>query len=65
MAKFAYNNAKNMSNAHTPFKLNCGYYLHIFFKEDTNLCSQLKIADKLSAELQELMTICQEKLHHA
>ena len=26
MAKFAYNNSKNASTGHTPFKLNCGYH---------------------------------------
>ena len=50
-AKFAYNNAKNASIGHTPFKLNCGYYLCISLKENTNPHFWSKIADKLSAEL--------------
>ena len=29
MAEFAYNNAKNATTSHTPFKLNCGYYPRI------------------------------------
>ena len=37
MAKFSYNNTKNPSISHMPFELNCGYYLCIFFKKDTNL----------------------------
>ena len=47
MAKFAYNNAKNVSNGHTILKLNFGYYPCIFFKKDTNPCFQLKTIDKL------------------
>ena len=65
MAKFAYNNAKNSSTGHILFKLNSGYYPHVFFKEDTNFCSQSKSVNKLSAKLQDLMTVCQENLHHA
>ena len=65
MAEFVYNNAKNASNNHTLFELNCSYHPRVFFKEDTNPRSCLKTADKLVAELQELMTICQENLYHA
>lgn len=36
MAKFTYNNAKNVSTGHTLFKLNCGYYPRVSFKKDTN-----------------------------
>ena len=62
IAKFAYNNAKNSSTGHTPFKLNCGYHPCISFEEDTNSCSQSKSADKLLAELQNLITVYQENL---
>ena len=65
MAKFAYNNAKNASTGHTLFELNCCYHPCIFFEENTDLCSWSKTADKLLAELQELMTVCRENLHHA
>ena len=65
MSKFAYNNAKNSSTGHTSFKLNSSYHPCIFFEEDTDLCSRSKSADELSAELPNLMTICQENLHHA
>ena len=64
MAKFAYINAKNASTSHTPFKLNYNYYLYVFFKENTNFCSQSKTTDKLSTKLQELMTVCRENLYH-
>ena len=65
MAKFAYNNTKNASTGHTPFKLNYDYYPCIFFEEDTNSRSWSKSTDKLLAELQDLITICQENLQHA
>ena len=65
MAKFAYNNAKNLSTGHTLFELNYGYHLCVSFKEDTNPYSYLKSADKLSAKLQQLITVCWENLHHA
>ena len=65
MAKFAYNNAKNASTGHTPFELNCGYHPRISFEEDTNHGSRSKTANELLAELQKLMTVCLENLHHA
>ena len=65
IVEFAYNNAKNASTGHTPFELNYGYHPCIFFKEDINTCSWSKLADELSVESQDPMTICQENLHHA
>ena len=65
MAKFAYNNAKNASTDHAPFKLNYGYHLWVSYEEDIDPRSKSKSADELSAELQELMNICQENLYHA
>ena len=65
MAKFVYNNAKNASNSHTPFELNCGYHLWMTHQEEVNPCSKSKSADELSAELRELMIVCRENLHHA
>ena len=65
MAKFAYNNAKNASTGHTPFELNCGYHPRMSYEEDVDPRSQSKSADELSAELRELMIVCQENLHHA
>ena len=61
----AYNNAKNSSTSHRPFKLKCGYHRHISFEEDTHLCCPLKSAVELSAKLGDLMTVCLENLHHA
>ena len=65
MSEFAYNNANNTSSGYTPFKLNCGYYLRMSYKDDVDSCFKFKSADNLSAELIELMIICRENLHHA
>ena len=51
MAKFAYNNAKNISIGHMSFKLNCGYHFCIFYKENLNSYSKLRIAEKLFSKL--------------
>ena len=65
MAEFVYNNAKNASIGHTPFELNYGYHPWMLYEEEINFCSKSKLADELSAELRELMFVCQENLHHA
>ena len=65
MAEFTYNNGKNASTSHTPFKLNCGYHLRIWYKEEVDSYSKSKLADKLLAELKELMIVCRKNLHHA
>ena len=64
IVEFGYNNAKNASTGHTPFELNCCYYLWMSYKEDVDSCSQSKSADKLSAELKELIIVCQENLYY-
>ena len=65
MAEFAYNNAKNASTGHTAFELNCGYHPQMSYEEEVDPRSKSKSADKLSAELRELMFVCRENLHHA
>ena len=65
IAELDYNNAKNASTGHTPFELNCGYHSRMSYEEEVNLCSKSKSADKLSADLRELMIVCQKNLHHA
>ena len=65
MAEFTSNNAKNASTGHTPFELNYGYHPWMFYKEDVDLRSQSKSADKLLAELRELIMVCRKCLHHA
>ena len=64
MAEFGYNNAKNASTGFTSFELNCGFDPGDSYGEDTDLRSKSKAADKLAGELQELMTVCKENLHH-
>lgn len=65
MAEFAYNNTKNASTDHTPFKLNCGFHLWASYKEDVDPQSKSKAADELVAELKELTAVCRENLQHA
>ena len=65
MAEFAYNNAKNASTGFTLFELNCRYYPRVSYKKDLNPRSKLKTVKELSSELWELMTVCQQNLHHA
>ena len=42
MAKFAYNNAKNVNSGHTLFELNCGYHPWMSYKKDVNPSSKSK-----------------------
>ena len=65
IVEFVYNNIKNASSSHTPFKLNCGYYLCIVFEEDIYSCCQLKTVKKLFSKVRELMTVCRKNLYHA
>lgn len=51
MTKFAYNNVKDDSTGHTPFKLNCDYYPYVSYEKDVNFCSQSKLADELVNKL--------------
>ena len=65
MAKFAYNNTKNANTSHILFELNCGYHLCVFYKEDLDLHSKSKTAEKLSSELQNLIAICRQNFYYA
>ena len=65
MAEFAYNNSKNVSTGQMPFELNCGYHSRLLYEENVNPRSQSKSADKLSAELRDLIIVCRENLYHA
>ena len=63
IAEFAYNNVKNASTGHTPFKFNCGYHPKIFFKKDIDLCSKSRSANKLTEKPKELIKVyCQNLL---
>ncbi len=64
MAEFAYNNIKNISTGHIPFKLNYGYYPRVFFEEDVDLRSKSRSANELAEKLRELIEVCcQNPLH--
>ncbi len=64
MAEFAYNNAKNASTSHTPFKLNCGYYPRVSFEEDVDPRLRSRLANKLAEELRGLIEVCCQNLLH-
>lgn len=57
MAKFNYNNIKNINTGHILFELNYGYYPYISYKKDINSHSKWKLADKLWTELQKLILV--------
>ena len=65
MAKFTYNNAKNVSTGHIPFKLNCSYHSRVFFKEDIDPRSISCSANKLVEKLRELIKVYYQNLFHA
>ena len=65
ITEFAYNNAKNTGTGYTSFELKCGYHPRVSYKEDLDPCSKSRTAEELSSELRELITVCQQNLHHA
>ena len=58
MAKFAYNNIKNISIGHTLFELNCNYHVKVSFKEDIDPRLKSRSTNKLAKELRELIKVC-------
>ncbi len=62
MAKYAYNNAKNVSTGYTPFELNCGYHHRVSFEEDVDPRSRAHSANKLAEKLRELIEVCCQNL---
>ena len=64
MAEFIYNSTKNATTGYTPFELNCGYHFCILYEEDINPCFKSKSVEKLSAELRELMIVCQKNFYY-
>ena len=65
IAEFAYNNTKNVSTSHTPFKLNCSYNPCVSYKKGINLGFKSKSANELLIELQKLMTVYKKNFYHA
>lgn len=47
MAKFLYNNAKNVSINHILLELNYGYHIHVLFEKDTDSHFFINTANKL------------------
>lgn len=47
-----------------PFESNCNYHPQISYKKKVNLHFKSKPADKLSAELRELMIVYYKNFHH-
>ena len=62
MVKFAYNNMKNASTGHIPFKLNYGFHPQASYKEDVDLYFRLKSVDKLATKFKKLMAIYRKNL---
>lgn len=65
ITKFFYNSAKNASTNHNPFKLNCEYYLRVFFEENVDSHSQSRSINKLAEKEREPIEICCQNLLHA
>ena len=63
--EFTDNNAKNTNTGYISFELNCEYHLWISYKIDLNPRSELKIMEKLSFKLRNLMDVCEQNLYHA
>ena len=55
MAEFTYNNTKHASIGYMPLKFNCGYHLHVFYKENVDPRFRSKVVDKLTKKLRNLM----------
>ena len=65
MAKFTFNNTKNARTGHIFYKLNCKFHLCIFYKEDIHLCLRFCLSKKLTNNLKNLISICQQNLIYA
>ena len=62
MANFAYNNSKNAKMGEILFKLNCGYYPWVSFKDKCNAYSRFSLANELAMKLRELSNVCCKNL---
>ena len=65
IAEFIYNNVKNTSTSHTPFKLNCEYYSCVSFEKDVEPRSRLMSTGELLSKLRKLMSVCHKNLFYA
>ncbi len=64
MAEFGYNNAKNTSTGHFPFKLNYSYHPRVSFEEDVDPRSRFRSTNELVEELKELKEVCCQNLFY-
>lgn len=62
IAKFVYNNTKNISNRYILFKLKYRYYFYVLFEKNTNFYFRSKLANEIANKLKNLINICQKKL---
>lgn len=53
-----YINTKNINYDYTLPKFNYNYHSKVFYKENINLYSKLKLINKLITKLKKLITIC-------
>lgn len=60
IAKFAYNNAKNVSIGCIPFEQNCNNNFLVSYEKNINLRFRLREAKERLSKLDKPMTICQE-----
>ena len=58
ITEFAYNNAKNASISHTPFKLNCDYHLRVSLEKEVDSHSRSCSTNKLVKKLKKLIKVC-------
>ena len=64
MAKFAYNNAKNVSTDYILFKFNYNYYPRVAFKKNVNPYLRFCSANKPAEELKELIKVCYQNFFY-
>lgn len=65
MIEFAYSNTKNAWTGLITSELNPDYHSCVSYKEGINPRSKSKLADKLSTEPRELMTVYRENIYYA
>ena len=57
IAKFAYNNYKDVNTGHILLELNCSYYPQVFFKNEYNTYLKSFSANKLATKQRKLINI--------
>ena len=65
MAEFAYKNVKIASIGYTLFKLNCKFYLRVFFKKNIGFDLKSCFTNKQAKKLRELIKVYCQNLFYA